>query len=93
MTSKTGKQIIVIHILPNILRSKGNQAIKFGQLVEYDSRTIFLKNRAENEAKILVLDLFLLFQKTLYKMKTNGQHQILIYPGRTQLEHTIKMNS
>ena len=76
MASKTGKQIIVIHILPNILRSKGNQAIKFGQLVEYDSRTIFLKNREENEAEILVLDLFLLFQKTLYKTKTSGQHQI-----------------
>ena len=31
MTSQTGHQIIIIHILPIILRSKGNQAIKFGQ--------------------------------------------------------------
>ena len=76
MTSKTGKQINAIHILPNILRSKGNQAVKFGQLVEYDGRTISLKDRAENEAEILVLDLFLLFQKTLYKMKASGQHQV-----------------
>ena len=75
MTSKTGKQINAIHILLNILRSKGNQAVKFGQLVEYDGRTISLKDRAENEAEILVLDFFLLFQKTLYKMKANGQHQ------------------
>ena len=34
----------------NISRSKGNQAIKFGQLIEYDVRNIFLpKNHAENE--------------------------------------------
>ena len=25
MTSQTGQQIITIHILPNILRSKGNE--------------------------------------------------------------------
>ena len=61
MKSHTRKQIITIHILSNILRSKGNQAIKFGQLMEYDVRTVFSKNRAENEAEILVLDLVLLF--------------------------------
>ena len=32
MTSQTGKQIITIHILPNISRSKGNQTMKFRQL-------------------------------------------------------------
>ena len=61
VTSHTRKQIITIHILSNILRSKGNQAIKFGQLMEYDVRTVFPKNRAENKAEILVLDLVLLF--------------------------------
>ena len=35
MTSQTGQQIIAIHILSNI-SSKGNQAIKFGQLIEYN---------------------------------------------------------
>ena len=30
MTSQAGLQIITIHILPNILKSKGNQATKFG---------------------------------------------------------------
>ena len=34
MKSSTRKQIIAIHIFPNISRSKGNQAIKFGQLIE-----------------------------------------------------------
>ena len=33
MTSQTEKQIIVVHILTNISRSKGNQATKFGQLI------------------------------------------------------------
>ena len=43
MTSQLGKQTIAIHILPNISRSKGNQTIKFGQLIEYNMRTIFLE--------------------------------------------------
>ena len=43
MTSETGKQIIIIHILPNILRSKGNQTMKFGHLIEYNMRNIFLE--------------------------------------------------
>ena len=34
MTSQTGQQIITIHILPNILRSKGNQSMKFGKLIK-----------------------------------------------------------
>ena len=34
MTSQRGEQTIVIHILPNISRSKGNQAMKFDQLIE-----------------------------------------------------------
>ena len=41
MPSQTGKQLIIIHILPNISRSKGNQTIKFSQLIEYDMRNIF----------------------------------------------------
>ena len=43
MTSRPGKQTIAIHILPNISRSKGNQAMKFGQLIEYNMRNIFLE--------------------------------------------------
>ena len=31
MMSQAGKQVITIHILRNISRSKGNQIIKFGQ--------------------------------------------------------------
>ena len=43
MTSEPGKQTIAIHILPNISRSKGNQTMKFGQLIEYNMRNIFLE--------------------------------------------------
>ena len=42
MISQPGKQTIVIHILPNILRSIGNQTIKSGKLIEYNMRNIFL---------------------------------------------------
>ena len=40
MTSQPGKQTIAIHILPNISRSRINQTMKFGQLIEYDIRMI-----------------------------------------------------
>ena len=44
MTSQIGQQIITIHILPNISRSKGKQqAMKFGQLIEYNIINIFLE--------------------------------------------------
>ena len=43
MTSQPGLQTIAIHILPNISQSKGNQTIKFGQLIEYNKRNIFLQ--------------------------------------------------
>ena len=43
MTSQPGKQTIATHILPNISRSKGNQTMKFGQLIEYNMRNNFLE--------------------------------------------------
>ena len=43
MTSQTGKQTIAIHILTNISRSKGNQTMKLGQLIEYNRRNIILQ--------------------------------------------------
>ena len=42
MTSHPDLQAIAIHILPNISQSKGNQTMKFGQLIEYNKRNIFL---------------------------------------------------
>ena len=43
MTSQTGLQTIALHILLNISRSKGNQTVKFGQLIEYNIRNIFVE--------------------------------------------------
>ena len=53
------KKTIAIHILPDISRSEGNQAMKFGQSMEYNMRNIFLKNHAKNVVGKLFLDPFL----------------------------------
>ena len=58
MTSKPATTI-VIQILPNISRRKGNQAMKFGQLIEYKIRHIFLENTqkcTQNVVKKLLPD-------------------------------------
>ena len=64
MTSQLGKQTITKQILTNISRSKGNQTIKFGQLIEYNIRNIFLKksfskNNPPNVVEKLFIDPFL----------------------------------
>ena len=41
MTSQTGWQTATINILPDISKTDGTQAIKFGQLVEYNVSNIF----------------------------------------------------
>ena len=43
MLSQPGKQTIATHILPYISRGKDNQTVKFGQLIEYNMRKIFLE--------------------------------------------------
>ena len=43
MASQPGKQTIAIHILPKISRRKGNQTMKFGQLIEFSMRKIFFE--------------------------------------------------
>ena len=66
--------LLTIHILPNISRSEGNQAMKLGQLIKYSVRNnfpqkIMLKMRQE--------DLFLFLRKVLYKVKVvkvNSHH-------------------
>ena len=58
MTSQPGQKIITIDILSNISRSKGYQAMGFGQLIEYNIRNIFLWTSYINWIKRLVLDIF-----------------------------------
>ena len=43
MTSQPGEKTIAIHKFTNITRSKGNLTMKFGQLIEYNMRNIFLE--------------------------------------------------
>ena len=43
MTSQPGSETIAIHILPNTSRSKSNQKMKYGQLIQYNMRNIFLE--------------------------------------------------
>ena len=54
MTSQTEKQISTIRLLTNIPRIKGNQIMKFGQLIEYNMKILFFKNHTENEGVRLV---------------------------------------
>ena len=42
MTSETGKQIITIHIFPNVPRGCDNQTMKFSMLIEYNMKYIFI---------------------------------------------------
>ena len=48
MTSQPGYQTMSIHILTSISRSKGNQVTKFGQLIKYNMRNIFLQKSYSN---------------------------------------------
>ena len=43
MTLQPGWQTIAIHILPNNSRRKGNQTMKFGQLIQCNMRNYFLE--------------------------------------------------
>ena len=61
MTSQSGLQAITIHILPNISRSRGNQIMKFGQLIEYNKRDTFLQKlcrKWDNETSCKPLFIF-----------------------------------
>ena len=75
VTTQTGQQTFAIHLLSNISRSKGKQAIKFSQLIKHSVRNhaFFKKNHAENEIGKLVSDLFLLLEKGSYVVTTEKQ--------------------
>ena len=67
---QTGKQTITVRILLDISKGKGNQAMKFGNLIEYNLRNIFLqksykKRNRETSSRSL-------FEKALYEVKESG---------------------
>ena len=47
MSQQLGLQTIATHILTNISQSKRNQAMKFGQLIEYKKINIFYQKLCE----------------------------------------------
>ena len=62
MASQPGWQITAIHILTNIPQRISNQAIKFGQLMKYKMRHIFLEKlhtKYENMVETLFPNPFL----------------------------------
>ena len=69
MTPHLGLQTIPVQILPNISQCKGNQTMKFGQLIEHNKRNIFFKNYAEYEVGRLVPGHFLFFKNLNMRYK------------------------
>ena len=59
MVSQPGKEITAVHILHNISRNKGNKPMKFGQLIEYNMRNIFIENSHKNLVEKVLSDPFL----------------------------------
>ena len=99
MTPSTGNQIITIHVLPNILRSKYDQIMKFGQLMEYNMRNIFLQNscrrydREISSRPYFILKLYMgqkqvistLFQSSTWTNRKNKQYRTLDFRFRDML--------
>ena len=66
MTSQHDSKPIGTQILPNISRTKGNQTMKFGQLIECNMKNILLKNYTQNAVEKLFLDPFLRNENSSY---------------------------
>ena len=41
--SQNRQQMFTMHVLLNVSRGKGNQSMKFGELIEYNMRNIFIE--------------------------------------------------
>ena len=56
-------------MFPNISGSKGNQKMKFGQLIGYNKSNVFSSKVMQKKGQG---DLFLFFEKALYEVKESG---------------------
>ena len=72
MASSIGKQIITIFILPNISRSKGYPTMKYGQLIIYNVRYIFLEIPCRKWGRKTTSRL--IFKNTINRVKTSGRY-------------------
>ena len=59
--------------MPNISRSKGDQTMKFDELIEYNKNNNFIQKPYENVEGKLSPGLFLFYTKALYKFKASGK--------------------
>ena len=75
MTSQTEKETIAMHIFPNISRGKDNQTMKFGQLVEYNMRKVFLEKSYIKCGGETILRLF--FKKSELIISLDQQSNVL----------------
>ena len=51
MTPQPGSQTIAIHILPNTLRSRANQTMKLGQLLEHNKKNTFFQKLCRKQGR------------------------------------------
>ena len=61
-------------MLPNISRSKSSQTMKFGQLIKYNVRNIFLENLWRKSGRKTSSRLLFQFEKALYVVKASDQY-------------------
>ena len=71
MASQPRLQTIAIHILLNLSQNKGNQTIKFGQLVEYNKRNIFFQKICKKRDRETSSKHFFIFFKFFFLKKLN----------------------
>ena len=69
MTSQTEKQTITINILLDISKSKNNQTMRFGQVIEYSVRNISFQKSCRKWKRETNSDLFLFFKKLYIKQR------------------------
>ena len=65
MTSQPGLRTMPIHILPYISQSKGNQTLKFGQLIEHNKRNNFLQKLCKKRGRVTSSRPLFICQKSL----------------------------
>ena len=63
---------MTINILPDVSKSKDNQKMKFGQLIECNVKDIFLRKSCRHEVGKLVPNFFLFIREALYEVKASG---------------------
>ena len=94
MKLQTDSQAITINILPNISRGKDNQTMKFGQLIEYNMRTIFLQTSCRKWGKnTSSRPLFVYYKNFIWSKSKSSepkcQYSLIVLDLDMQLKQTI----